>query len=58
VNCFAGGIFFGTTFLHLIPESLEEIHKGIQLQYPIGEVVISMNKVTHEAIFGIGAISY
>jgi zinc transporter 1/2/3 len=41
MNCFAGGIFFGTTFLHLIPESLEEIHKGIQLQYPIGEVVIS-----------------
>ncbi|CAC5384904.1 SLC39A1_2_3 [Mytilus coruscus] len=41
MNCFAGGVFFGTTFLHLMPESIAEIKLGIDVKYPIAEILIS-----------------
>ncbi|XP_071166426.1 zinc transporter ZIP1-like [Mytilus edulis] len=41
MNCFAGGVFFGTTFLHLMPESIAEIKLGIDMEYPIAEILIS-----------------
>jgi zinc transporter 1/2/3 len=39
LNCFAGGIFFGTAILHLLPESIELLEESIAFDYPIAEAV-------------------
>lgn len=39
LNCFAGGIFFGTAILHLLPESVELLEESIAFEYPIAEAV-------------------
>lgn len=35
LNCFAGGVFFATAILHLIPESSELLHGMFKIQYPV-----------------------
>ncbi|XP_061174175.1 zinc transporter ZIP3-like [Saccostrea echinata] len=39
LNCFTGGIFFGTAILHLLPEARELIKEAISYEYPITEAV-------------------
>lgn len=41
MNCLSGGVFFGTTFVHLVPESREELGKVIDIEYPVAEVLVS-----------------
>ncbi|XP_056019742.1 zinc transporter ZIP3-like [Ostrea edulis] len=35
LNCFAGGVFFATTILHLIPESTELLEGVFTMKYPV-----------------------
>ncbi|XP_061174180.1 zinc transporter ZIP1-like [Saccostrea echinata] len=37
LNCFAGGVFFGTAILHLLPESVELFEESVSFDYPIAE---------------------
>lgn len=41
MNCLSGGVFFGTTFIHLVPESREELGKVVDIEYPVAEVLVS-----------------
>ena len=40
LNCFAGGVFFGTALLHLLPESMEKVEEYIESDYPITSALI------------------
>lgn len=39
LNCFSGGVFFGTAFLHLLPETVELIEESFSFDYPIAEAL-------------------
>lgn len=39
LNCFSGGVFFGTSFLHLLPETVELIEESFSFDYPIAEAL-------------------
>ncbi|XP_062588181.1 zinc transporter ZIP1-like [Saccostrea cucullata] len=39
LNCFAGGVFFGTAILHLLPESVEMFEESVSFDYPIAEAL-------------------
>ncbi len=44
LNCFSGGVFLGTSFLHLIPEVSDSItkvfdQKGLTGNYPVSEII-------------------
>lgn len=39
LNCFTGGIFFGTAILHLLPEARELLTEKISYDYPITEAI-------------------
>ena len=46
LNCFSGGIFFGTCFIHLFPEVSEQCadvlrEASLDIDYPIAELIIS-----------------
>ncbi|XP_061197091.1 protein zntD-like [Saccostrea echinata] len=47
LNCFAGGVFFGTAMLHLLAESEEDMREaldgrnGTTIHYPVHEVTVS-----------------
>lgn len=47
ISCFAGGVFFATCFLDLLPDYLEGINQaftnaGISLQFPLPEFIMAM----------------
>ena len=44
LNCFAGGVFFATSILHLLPEAREKMEEALELwdhktEYPLTEVL-------------------
>ena len=39
LNCFSGGVFFGTAMLHLLPEAVEMIKMAFSMDYPIAEAL-------------------
>lgn len=39
LNCFAGGVFFATAILHLMPESTELLKKVFTIQYPVSGAI-------------------
>ncbi|KAK3097304.1 hypothetical protein FSP39_008515 [Pinctada imbricata] len=39
LNSFAGGVFLGTSVLHLLPEAVEEFEHDISYEYPIAEAI-------------------
>lgn len=39
LNCFSGGVFFGTAMLHLLPETVELIEEAFSFEYPIAEAL-------------------
>ena len=46
LNCFAGGVFLATTFLHLFPEVKEGMEallkeKGVNTPFPITEFMVT-----------------
>lgn len=41
MNCFAGGVFLGTSILHLIQESMETVAESLpEIEYPLAGVLI------------------
>ena len=40
LNCFAGGVFFGTALLHLLPESMEKVDEYIDSDYPVTTALV------------------